>query len=205
MIKMESLPYFGKINSISRIEKIHTDENKHFLIKRYNSNGKERKEDFIIPINKKNERGIIADFCNDLRDYLRKNESKYIECKNSKRVFNINISLDKINLLNKISKIGICVGGLLLGLTFSIISIPIVFYMGMSILLISGIGIVVIGDINKENLQVKFVDDYNRYSKMLSEYASYLDDYTKNKKTEYKGLSNDKTKGHNIKKTRVLK
>ena len=68
MINVESLPYFGKINSISRIIKVENDENKHYLIKRYDNNGNEKKENFIIPINLKNTRGIIEDYCKDLKE-----------------------------------------------------------------------------------------------------------------------------------------
>ena len=84
MISFESLPYFGKINSISRIIKINDDENKHYLIKRYDYKGNEKSEDFIIPISLKNTKEIIEDYCKDVNDYLIKYETKYIEYKNKK-------------------------------------------------------------------------------------------------------------------------
>ena len=68
MIEFESLPYFGKINSISRIVKVENDDDRYYLVKRYNSLGNEKKEDFVIPINLKNFKGIIEDYCNDLKD-----------------------------------------------------------------------------------------------------------------------------------------
>lgn len=199
MIRNESLPYFGKINSISRIIKVNTDDDKYYLIKRYDEYGDEKSEDFIVPINLKNTNGIIMDYCRDIKDYLTKNETKYIELKKKDKVFNINISKDKINLLDKVSKAFICLGTVMVGLTFSVISIPIVFYMGMAVLVMAGIGNIVANDINKELQLVDFIDGYDELSMKLNEYKSYLDTNMKNELTLYKGLSNTKNKGNNLK------
>lgn len=199
MIRNESLPYFGKINSISRIIKVNTDDDKYYLIKRYDEYGDEKSEDFIVPINLKNTNGIIMDYCRDIKDYLTKNETKYIELKKKDKVFNINISKDKINLLDKISKVSICLGTVMVGLTFSVILSPIVFYMGMAVLVMAGIGNIVANDINKELQLVDFIDGYDELSMKLNEYKSYLDTNMKNELTLYKGLSNTKNKGNNLK------
>lgn len=206
MINFESLPFFGKINSICKIIKVEDDENKYYLIKRYDHKGKEKKEDFSIPINPKTTKGIIEDYCQDIKDYLIKYENKYIEYKNKKRVFNLDISLEKLKSFGNISKAGICLGTILVGLSFSIISIPILLYSGMIILIASSIGTVIIGDISKEANQTKFVTTYDNYSKMLNEYRSYLDNKLKNKLTEYNGLTKEKNKGNsiNLKKVKAL-
>lgn len=192
MIEFESLPYFGKINSISRIVKVENDDDRYYLVKRYNSLGNEKKEDFVIPINLKNIKGIIEDYCNDVRDYLTKNENKYIELKNKKQVFNFSISTEKLNLLDKITKIGLCLGTALVGLTFSVVLFPIVFYVGMIVLVLSGIGMVVVSDINKEVEIKQFVNDYDDYSKRLGDYKSCLDNKLSRNLTEYCGLNNEK-------------
>ena len=199
MIRNESLPYFGKINSISRIIKVNTEDDKHYLIKRYDEYGDEKSEDFIIPINLKNTNGIIIDYCRDIKDYVTKNETRYIELKKKNKIFNINISKDKINLLDKVSKAFICLGTVMVGLTFSVILSPIVFYMGMAVLVMAGIGNIVISDINKELELVDFIDGYDKLSMKLNEYKSYLDTNMKNELTLYKGLSNTKNKGNNLK------
>lgn len=199
MIINESLPYFGKINSISRIIKVNTDDDKYYLIKRYDGCGDEKSEEFIIPINLKNTNGIIMDYCRDIKDYLTKNETRYIELKKKDKIFNMNISKDKIQLLDKVSKAFICLGTVMVGLTFSIVLSPIVFYMGMAVLVMAGIGNIVISDINKELELVDFIDGYDRLSMKLNEYKSYLDTNMKNELTLYKGLSDTKNKGNNLK------
>jgi len=199
MIKNESLPYFGKINSISRIIKVNTEDEKYYLIKRYDNDGNEKNENFVIPINLKNTNGIIMDYCRDIKDYLTKNETKYIELKKKDKVFNINISKDKINLLDKVSKAFICLGTVMVGLTFSVVLSPMFFYMGMAVLVMAGIGNIVISDINKELDLVDFIDGYDKLSMKLNEYKSYLDTNMKNELTLYKGLSKTKNKGNNLK------
>ena len=199
MIKNESLPYFGKINSISRIIKVNTEDEKYYLIKRYDNDGNEKNENFVIPINLKNTNGIIMDYCRDIKDYLTKNETKYIELKKKDKVFNINISKDKINLLDKVSKAFICLGTVMVGLTFSVVLSPMFFYMGMAVLVMAGIGNIVISDINKELDLVDFIDGYDKLCMKLNEYKSYLDTNMKNELTLYKGLSKTKNKGNNLK------
>ena len=205
MLRNESLPYFGKINSISRIIKVDNDEGRYYLVKRYDANGKEKKEDFISSINLKNTKGILEDYCRDVRDYLTKNESKYIEYRKKKKIFNFDISLDKLNLFDKLSKVGVCLGTVLLGLTFSVVSIPVIFYTGMLILVVGGIGLVVVSDINKELEQSQFVSEYDICSRKMNEYKSYLDNNLNKSLTSYNGISKTENMGNTLKKTRVLK
>ena len=203
MINFESLPFFGKINSICKIIKVDDDENKYYIVKRYDHKGNEKKEDFIVPINPKNTKGIIEDYCKDIKDYLIKDEKKYNEYKTKKKIFNFNISTSTIKSLEIISNLGICLGTVLTGLSFSLISMPILLYSGVIILVISGIGNVVVGDINKEVIQTEFINTYDNYSKQLNEYKSYLDSKLKTKPTEYNGLTKEKNKGNSIKLKKV--
>lgn len=206
MINFENLPFFGKINSICKIIKVEDDENKYYLIKRYDHKGKEKKENFTIPINPKNTKGILEDYCQDIKDYLIKYENKYNEYKTNKRVFNLNISLAKLKQFDKLSKIGILAGTLLTGLSFSFISLPILLYSGIIILITSSVGNIIISDITKEVAQTNFITTYDNYSKTLNEYRSYLDNKLKIKLTEYNGLTNEKNKGNslNLKKVKAL-
>ena len=206
MINFENLPFFGKINSICKIIKVEDDENKYYLIKRYDHKGKEKKENFTIPINPKNTQGILEDYCQDIKDYLIKYENKYNEYKTNKRVFNLNISLAKLKQFDKLSKIGILAGTLLTGLSFSFISLPILLYSGIIILITSSVGNIIITDITKEVAQNNFITTYDNYSKTLNEYRSYLDNKLKIKLTEYNGLTNEKNKGNslNLKKVKAL-
>ena len=87
----------------------------------------------------------------------------------------------------------------MVGLTFSVILSPIVFYMGMAVLVMAGIGNIVINDINKELELVDFIDGYDKLSMKLNEYKSYLDTNMKKELTLYKGLSDTKNKGNNLK------
>ena len=69
----------------------------------------------------------------------------------------------------------------------------------MAVLVMAGIGNIVISDINKELELVDFIDGYDKLSMKLNEYKSYLDTNMKNELTLYKGLSNTKNKGNNLK------
>jgi len=204
MISNEHLPFFGKNNSISKIIKIHNDEEKYYLITRYDNNGSEKDENFRIPIKLETTMGIMEDYCRDLREYLTKNESKYVSYKKKKRVFNFNVSIDKLKLFDKIAKVGIYLGAGLIGLTFSIISLPILFGVGMVILVVSSVGVFIINDINKELKEIKFVDSYDEYSRKFNEYKNCLDNKMRSNPTRYKGLSSEKNKGNTLVKERKL-
>lgn len=200
MINFEPLPFFGKCNSIKSIGIVNSDtEGKSYLVKRYDDKGKEKKENFYVPMKLRAVRDLMEDYCNDVGDYLAKNESKYIECKKAKKIFNLDISLDKLKNYEKISKVGICLGALLIGATFSIISIPVVFYTGMIVLLTSSVGMVVLNDISKEIEQSKFLKDYDLFSRKFNENRSYLDKNKLSERTRYNGLSNSKNEGNNLK------
>ena len=204
MIKNEYLPFFGKNNSISKITKIHNDEEKYYLLTRYDCNGNEKKDMFRIPIKLETTRGIMEDYCRDLREYLIKYENKYVDYKKKKRVFNFNGSYDKLKLVDKLSKIGVYLGAGLIGFTFSIVSLPILFGIGMVVLVVSSVGMFVISDINKEIDEVKFINSYDEYSRRFNEYMSCLDNKMSNNPTKYKGLSNSKNKGNTLIKERKL-
>lgn len=204
MIRSESLPYFGKINSISRIEE-YTDENKgkYYLVKRYNSKGTEKKETFVIPANIKNITGLIKDFCIDLNDYLTKNENKYINLRSKKRIFNLNISSDKLNFASFLGKVGVCFGTGLVGINFVIPSIPVLLYVGMSILLLSSTSIFIISDIKKELKEVSFVRNYDGYTYKLNEYKNYIKGNNDKGLTKYRGVSHEKNIGNILKMKKV--
>ena len=101
-----------------------------------------------------------TEFSTNDNSYLIKNENKYSELKNKKKLFNINISLNKLDKYRQISKIGICLGTILVGITISMISVQVLFLAGMGTLLISGVGMLVINDIGKEVEENNFVDSY---------------------------------------------
>lgn len=205
MIRSESLPYFGKINSISRIEKIDNDiHGKYYLIKRYDANGNEKKETFFVSVSLKNVTGILKDYCIDLNDYLMKNKNKYISYKNKKRYFNINVSMDKLDFSSFLAKAGICFGTGLVGITFTIPSVPVLFYVGITILLASSTGVMVISDLKKELDEVMFVNQYDNYTEKLSKYRSYIEESNEKRLTQYRGVVHEKNKG-NILKMKKLK
>ena len=68
----------------------------------------------------------------------------------------------------------------------------------MIMLVASGIGVVVVSDINKELDIKEFVSNYDNYSKQLGEYRSCLDNKLKNKLTEYNGLGKEKNIGNSL-------
>lgn len=206
MISNESLPYFGKINSISKIIKVDNGKEKYYLIKRYDTDGNERDEEFFVPINLENTKGIMEDFCKDLKDYLAKNEKKYVELKKKKKLFDNELFLNKLGLFEKFSRAGICLGTLLVGLTISVISIPVFFLFGMCILVVSGVGVVVVRDVNKELDESKFVSSYDEYSRKLNDFRSCLESKFKNEVTKYNGLGKGKSMGNSLrmKKVKVL-
>jgi len=194
------LPFFGKINSIASID-ILEDENsaKYISIKRYGIYGNLKKEKYDIQINLKNIHGIFYDISKDIEDYLIKYKNKYNECRKNKKVFNTNISFKQLNKFDKICKIGICLGTMLIGLTFSVISLPTLFISGIAILVISGVGELIISDITKELKENNFVLGYDNYCIKLSEFKSYLDNKFKIEATKYNGLINEKNHGNSLK------
>lgn len=172
-----SLPFYGQKGTISRIQ----EEDKYFLVYRYDINGK---ENFITKIAKttKNYNLLLENYYSDLKDYLSKYGYKYEEYKMTRLKKKINMNLVNLLKLTAIIMITSSIPLLLthealgyLGVVLDVLSIPVL--------------------VTSINLSLKDSDDkrkaefINKYNDLEHRLRIYNDNKEKTiNLTKYKGL-----------------
>lgn len=197
MFLEKKIPFYGKYNSISRIEL--SEDGFTYQVKRYDNKGKEKKETFEVPKKNKNTDSLINDYYSNVEEFLIKNKNKYTLSKDKKISLKKNFNLNKISKLIKVAKIGLTLSTLLIIFTSLTASSILLYYIGFVILIPSSTGLFVLNDIAKEVKLKNFIGDYEAFEDSLNEYKLKIE--TKNKKslTEYNGLNKDKNKGNDLK------
>lgn len=200
----KKIPYYGKYNSISSIEL--SEDTLTYLVKRFNNQGKERDEIFIIPNKKKNTDAILRDYFSNVEEYLQKNKNKYTSYKNKKISIKKDFNIPKLEKLKNISKIGLLLSVLIILLAIITASSIGIYYIGFIGLIPSSTSLFLLNDISKDSKIKQFLNDYEEFELNLTNYQTQIDHENKNSLTAYNGLNKDKNKGNdlNLKKIRTL-
>ena len=204
MFLSKKIPYYGKYNTISEVTLL--EDNKKYLVTRYNDQGQEKNEIFTIVNKNKNTELLMKDYYQNVKEYLTKNKEKYISCKEQKLTLKKDFDLNFIKKLKKILKSTTSIAALIIFLSLFTNSAIILYYIGLLILIPSSTGLLLLNDISKE-LDIKnFIKDYEEFEYYLREYELKIENQNKKTLTEYNGLNKEKSKGNdwNLKKIRTL-
>lgn len=192
-----SLPFYGKAGTISRI--LETEE--EFIRLEYDLNGKEKKDRFPVPKNKRSHHQLMNNFYQDVQGYLNSNENYYRDCKEKRLKKEINFQ--KVQL------------GKYIAAGMAVLSIPLCF---SNVMLFSYFNIIIAAssiscfvatlDLTKkyqnDQKRASFIKEFDQYNKNLNTYRVEQEKGRIKNPTKFYGLSEEKTKGNNLNHKKVL-
>ncbi len=197
-----SLPFYGKVGSISKIEVVsQEDEVKNYLRYEYDANGNEKTAK-IVP--KRYFDKLKNNYYQDVLDYLFTNEAKFQTYQNTRLKKKINLKSLYIDLI--VSSFLSCVG---LGLSILSVQLaPINWVTYLSVLIFAtagtyaGVKIKEKIDYQTDQKKAQFIQHYKEYQNALNEHnMKRSQTYTP---TKYQGLSHKNNPENTLKRTRVL-